>query len=364
VFDPWPDDERSELLGYLYQTLGVDDEWALIRPNGFDWWAQPLRQRVTVSDITQYDDTGLFRCVVETDVAVVPSPGAEAINLLNRLASFSACVRKPTGMMTLASSYVCHAQFLPHLRSTIALTMGLQQQEAMKAAFLLAQAKGAEIATSKGPSGEERLQADEMVSGPAQLVVAKASMPLPDESDWERIKNMFNARGFLSFHSAEGVSCEVPFGCATALIVIKQNEHPAYGAGVLMRLHLPAEGRVRLGDSGTVVDMPTALNLANTSLGVSSTATHAVGGWCRDADTSSVVNAVFVPAMNASATTITGLGLSLGNKASNLARDVGTVLTGPGEVRFGMERIGEPAREPFRGILESSGSEELGASIS
>lgn len=236
------------VVRYLYDNSRVDGMWSVLEERGYTWWADGLAQRVWSE--TAFDDAGIdiYRVFVETDLVrdVSRSQAAPAaVDELNGLLAGSAAVvdEDARTIRAVASMWV-HEQSLDWVARSLSVVGAIQVAVAQAQAAMLAPQVGGEVSTSSHPDSGARPEPDEMLA-----LLQLVRMQGGEVSAWAGDQMLFTLEQMrrmpgvaLATGDDAGVTIEVPFGDATALLQLDADwSHPEFGAGMLTRLSLPGD---------------------------------------------------------------------------------------------------------------------------
>jgi hypothetical protein len=280
------------VVRYLYDNSRVDGQWSVLQERGYTWWADGLAQRVWAEPAFDDDGVEISRVFVETDlVRRLPDmeAAAQAVDSMNELSSGSALVIDPqAGTVRYVASMYVHEQVLEIVARSLSVIGAIQVAEAEQRATMLVPTVGGELALSSHPESGVRPDPDEIL-GLLGLVRMDGQPPSEwagdqMESTLEQVQRMPIAT--LASGDAAGVTLEVPYGGATALIQLETDwAHPSLGAGMVVRLSLP--------DGGSPGAEWAALR--NRQELESLTRSHFIGGWIGSAPFPTLVS--FYPNM-------------------------------------------------------------------
>ena len=237
------------VVRYLYDNSRVDARWSVLQERGYTWWADGLAQRVWSEPAFDDDGIEIYRLFVETDLVrgmPVTEAASRAVDELNGLSAGSILVfdEDEATIRSVASMWV-HEQSLEWIARSLSVIGAAQVAMAQGQATTLVPMLGGEMALSSHPESGIRPQPDEML-GVLELVRMngrEGSLWVGDEmtlalEQMQRVPAVTLATG-----DETGVTMEVPFGDATALIQLDTTwEHPDLGSGLVSRLSLPREG--------------------------------------------------------------------------------------------------------------------------
>jgi hypothetical protein len=237
------------VLRYLYDNSRVDAQWSVLGERGYTWWADGLAQRAWSEPALDDDGIAVSRVFVETDLVEGVSDVATATRVvddMNGVATGSALVVDPeAGTVRSVASMWVHEQTLEVVARSLSVIGAIQVAVAQDQATLLSPAIGGELALSSHPASGVRPEPDEMLG-----LIALVRMNGQPPSLWAGEQMEFALEQMqrlpavvLATGDAQGVTIEVPFEQATALIQLDATwTHPQLGAGMMARLSLPRRG--------------------------------------------------------------------------------------------------------------------------
>ena len=266
------------VVRYLYDNSRVDARWSVLQERGYTWWADGLAQRVWSEPAFDDDGIAIYRLFVESDLlrgVSVTEAASRAVDELNGLSggSILAIDEDAATIRSVASMWV-HEQSLDWIARSLSVIGATQVAMAQGQATTLVPMLGGEMALSSHPESGVRPQPDEML-GVLELVRMngrEGSLWAGDEmsltlEQMQRVPAVLLATG-----DETGVTMEVPFGDATALIQLDTTwEHPDLGSGLVSRLSLPRDSA----GPGWAAEQ-------NRREIESLTRSHLIGGWVAD----------------------------------------------------------------------------------
>jgi hypothetical protein len=277
-------DVGPQVLDQVYKQMKIDREWSVRANRQFVWWGHRLAQRVWAEPPYQDEEFTLIRMHARTDVVTGFRPTPQRLGSLAALvprASLSGLVCDPEnpGRLQLACSMYVHAETQDWVRPAFALAVAMQAAEAEMLADGLAEALGATVAASSHPASGPRPKPDDMLNILTAVVVPDGAGPSAFPGDhFNLAREMMEQSLFLASGDESGLTVEFPFGGFTSLCRIQTNQpHPWFGAGLLVRLTVPAGGS----SEGEPGQMEQALALNGRELD-ERTRTHFLGSWCPD----------------------------------------------------------------------------------
>ena len=264
------------VVRYLYDNSRVDGQWSVLGERGYTWWADGLAQRVWAEPAFDDDGIEIGRVFVETDLLRGVSDqeaAADSVDSMNAMTAGSALIIDPqAGTVRSVASMYAHEQTAEMVARSLSVIGAIQVAEAEQRATMLMPTVGGELNLSSHPQSGVRPEPDEMLG-----LLALVRMSGQESSLWagdqmeltlEQLQRMPIVT--LASGDASGVTLEVPYGDATAMIQLETDwEHPSLGAGLVARLSLP--------DGGSPgVEWAARLNRLELE---SLTRSHLVGGW-------------------------------------------------------------------------------------
>lgn len=291
-------DAGIEALNQIHTVLAIDEGWTLRGERGFTWWAHRLQQSVTVGRAIRSGNTDVFH--VESLVPLlrnVRTKKCEAervVNGINRLATSTAYIYEPATRDVFGLQRgVVHADTLSWRPVLLAAFFMQQLRDAEARLDVLAMRLDGEPAISAHPTAGPRRDPDEMLS-----VIGRYFSPHQDESpgfrnrfEFDAVVDMTDSLNAYSFGATEdGLALEVPFGHATALILMKADgPHPHAGRGLGVYQLLPERY-----DECEAARLANWLNLRERTAPF---AGEFIGAWCKapSADQFLVAHARFIP---------------------------------------------------------------------
>jgi hypothetical protein len=277
-------DVGPQVLDQVYKQMKIDREWSVKANRQFVWWGHRLAQRVWAEPPYQDEEFTIIRMHARTDVVTGFRPTQQRLGSLAALvrrASLSGLVCDPEnpGRLQLACSMYVHAETQDWVQPAFALAVAMQAAEAELLADGLAEALGATVAASSHPASGPRPEPDEMLNILTAVVVPDGTGPSAFPGDhFNLARGMMEHSLFLASGDESGLTVEFPFGNFTSLCRIQTDQpHPWFGAGLLVRLTVPAGGS----GEGEAGQMEQALALNERELG-ERTQTHFLGSWCPD----------------------------------------------------------------------------------
>jgi hypothetical protein len=232
----------------LFRLWQVDEEWAVWREDGFDWWPGDFRQRVR-SD-AGVDDHGalVFRVSAATDFlrgvdAKRPSTLAY-LDMLSRFASGYAYVLDDAEctvrLVTVAYLHSGNARWLTGLLAGLAI---LQPIDAQIRAAGVANAAGAHPDRSAHPLRGQRQEPDDilhLIEDPIRPLGEGSSRWAGSREFEEIAKTIGRSANAFGAGGSTGLTLETPFGADTALLQLTtESRHPQLGNGLLSLCQLP-----------------------------------------------------------------------------------------------------------------------------
>ena len=292
-------DVGLEAVSKIFQTLQVDEEWAIRRPRGFTWWAYGLAQHVDAGDPWQDDEFQLskIRIVTELVKSVVSKRQPEQMMAVTNMQGIlSSKVFDPaTSTIFECCAAIVHQENVGSLSRLLATAAIIQNDLAQREAAVLAQAVGGVPAVSIHPTRGKRETPDSILGVPEQVIIPAGK----DRSAFAGelcadLKEFFAETQFLGFGDSEGFTCEVPFTGSTPTAVkvalgmpeankrpetslvriFADQEHPTYGHGARVTLFIPMTFA-----TGQAARVANQLNMAEAT---GNTHTNFLGTWCPD----------------------------------------------------------------------------------
>lgn len=263
-----------ETVDNLFKDLMIDDQWSVREDRGFTWWAHGLAQHIEADEPTIVGDRKVCAVRVWTEVANSVDPGcapAAIVAIANLSQTLSALTWDPMRRtITESCSVTVHSGNMGWLRQVLLVAAVMQNRDAHDRASAIADAVGGTPAVSSHPVSGERIEMDEMIVGPPQVLAQSGSKKSKFAGGFtRRLENLAKQLGLVGFASPTEFSCELPFtgsmsvavlqdDCTaeTSLLQIFAEQHPVYGHGALIALSLP----IRFGTKN-VVEVANRLNL-------------------------------------------------------------------------------------------------------
>lgn len=241
-------DPGLSVVRYLYDNSRVDAQWSVLEERGYTWWADGLAQRVWVEPALDDDGIEICRVIAETELVRRFGSVADAtriIDPLNGLSAGSALVIDPDArtIRSVASMWT-HEQTSQIVARSFSVVAAIQVAQAQAQGPMLAPLVDGELALSEHPDSGPRPEPDEML-GLLELVASDGANPsLWVGAEMATALEMVQSVPIVTLATGDetGMSIEVPFGQATALIQVDATEaHPSLGNGMLVRLSLPGD---------------------------------------------------------------------------------------------------------------------------
>lgn len=266
------------VVRYLYDNSRVDARWSVLQERGYTWWADGLAQRAWSEPAFDDDGTEIYRLIVETDLVRGVSKTQAATRAVDEMNGLSAgsilVIDADAGTVRSVASMWVHEQSLEWVARSLSVIGAAQVARAQGQAIALMPLLGGEMALSSHPESGIRPQPDEML-GVLELVRMngrEGSLWAGDEMTFTVAQMQRVPAVTLATGDETGVTMEVPFGDATALIQLDTTwEHPDLGSGLVSRLSLPRESA---GAEWAAEQNHRELE--------SLTRSHLVGGWVAD----------------------------------------------------------------------------------
>jgi hypothetical protein len=292
-------DVGLEVVEKIFQTLQVDEEWAVRRPRGFTWWAYGLAQHVDAGDSWQDDEFQLSKIRIVTELVKSVDSKREPeqiVAVANMQGTLSSKVFDPaTSTLYECCTAIVHQENVESLSRLLATAAIIQNDVAHREAALLAEAVGGVPAVSVHPTSGTRATPAGILGVPRQAIMPAGK----DRSAFAGelcadLKHFFAGTQFLGFSDSEGFTCEVPFTGSTPVAlkaalgmpgaqkrpetslvrIFADQEHPTYGHGARVTLFIPMTFA-----AGQAAHVANQLNMAEAT---GNTHTNFLGTWCPD----------------------------------------------------------------------------------
>lgn len=234
----------EEIIEWLYsEHLRVDEEWSYRLPTGFTWWADDYAQTVEFlgEETGPSGETGYLLCVrteLLRDLDLTPAALDQLSGLPMRCAAMAGPVYDVEARMADLWSTVRVTDDNGHwMRHVLGAAAVMQLAEARLLAPMLAEAAGAQPATSEHPESGRRTVPDQMAFA-ASVLTGTGDEPCA----WSQAEFLDVAAEAGSDVSAVGtvLTAEFPFGDQTSACRISgDQQHPLYGSGLLVLQGFP-----------------------------------------------------------------------------------------------------------------------------
>jgi hypothetical protein len=289
-------DIGTQMVHSLYEQLMVDDDWAVRRARGFTWWGYMLAQHVEVGLPVRSGELDV--CIVRIwtdvvrDVNPAKNPGS-AITSANLQQSMNALVWEASGQtVTECCTAVVHEENIGWLSKVLAMAAVLQNTAAHTRAHAVAEVCGGAPAASNHPINGVRLEMDEILNVPEQVVIPAGAEPSRFAGPLCEGLGVFAASmGWFGLSDATGMTCEVPYTGGSPLIfqeygapethletalvrIFTDQPHPEAGNGALVVLQLPVSPGADVA--------PTLANDLNAIEAKGDLSAPLLGAWCPD----------------------------------------------------------------------------------
>jgi hypothetical protein len=312
-------DPGLAVVRYLYDNSRVDAEWSVREERGFTWWADGLAQRVWCDP--GFDDEGIeiHRLFVETDLVRGVEDATESVRAadsFNGLTAGSALVFEPqAGTIRSVASMWVHEQSVEWIARSLSVIGAIQVAQAQQQATMLVPMAGGELALSAHPESGPRPEPDEMLG--VLEIVRMDGRAAPGWAGEQMAVALEQLRALpavvLASGDDEGITLEVPYGQATALIQLDTSwAHPDLGAGLLARLSLP----------GDAAPGPESAARRNRQELAALTRAHFTGGWIGSGPFA-VYLSFFPNMLSRTGLGVTNIALSMIGRARWTAEDAG-----------------------------------------
>lgn len=237
----------EEVLRFLTARMQIEAEWAVQEQTSFTWWAHTLAQRVWVAEPREFQGVELRTLHIETDllrdVPMETSTWARLSNV-NQFATLSAYVADPAQRTIKLHASVSLTAENWLLARTLALhAMALQMADAYAEAGELAEAFGAQVASTPHPQRGLRERPDEMVNilEIYQERGQQESPFLPEEI--AQLVHLEPRPWTMASSELLRLTAELEFapGLPAQIEIDAGEQHASLGSGLQVRLLLPVE---------------------------------------------------------------------------------------------------------------------------
>jgi hypothetical protein len=313
-------------LGDVRRQLQVDDEWAVVEPGSFTWWAHRLRQKIVAEKSVTRGGLGIVNIWAETDLLVdVPNESRveEAVAVLNSTAALNTLVWRPTERrLSLRCASYIYSDIRGWMTGMFCSGVAMQIAEAEGRAESLQKLVGGKVHSSAHPTNGFRQQPDDMLNVLGAFRTGKEDVSPFYGDEMLSVIAAFEKQ-ILVTGDQSGVTMEFPFPDGippTALVrLLADVPHPTYGSGVMLLMKLPLLPSGRL--SGAA--LANALNLGEID---QIEAGYGFGSWCLDVeDKKGTAYVGFLPAAMYAPSLLNNIVVSLSAKArwAHLFLDLG-----------------------------------------
>lgn len=301
------------ILGDLFKTMLIDEQWSIRERTGFTWWAHRLAQRVWVEPLLEFKDPPVIRVQAETALfCQVPNTDAvrARVDVMNKAASLNTyCFHPQNGRLTLRCCAYVTTETLQWLKHVLAAAIAIQVADAhIKGQADFARLFDAELDTSSHPSQGPREAMDDMLNVIENMFAPLGRGDSPfRESDFAELERLTPNPSTLTTPDKHGATAEFPFyerapailswlfgarkGPGTALCQISSTErHPQLGSGAFWKLTLPVEL-----SEAQVIGKAIELNLAEYNERPRPYF-YGFGAWCSDPRLKTIAYVMFLPA--------------------------------------------------------------------
>ncbi|MBU3749569.1 MAG: hypothetical protein FGM52_03825 [Mycobacterium sp.] len=237
----------EEIIDWLYREhLRIDEGWSYRLPTGFTWWADDYAQTVEFvgEETGPSGETGYLLCVRtellrELDLTPAALDGMSGLPM--RCAALAGPVYDVEARMADLWSMVRvtddNGDWMRHLLGAAAV---MQLAEARLLAPVLADAVGAQPATSAHPESGPRTVPDQM-SFAASVLVGSGDEPCAwPEAEFHDVVAASASGSGVAGVVGQVLTAEFPFGDRTSACRIAGDQpHPIYGGGLLVLQAFP-----------------------------------------------------------------------------------------------------------------------------
>lgn len=241
-----PEDVGPQVLGDVRRQLQVDDEWAVVEPGSFTWWAHRLRQKIVAEKSVTRGGLGIVNIWAETDLLVdVPNESRveEAVAVLNSTAALNTLVWRPTERrLSLRCASYIYSDIRGWMTGMFCSGVAMQIAEAEGRAESLQKLVGGRVHSSAHPTNGFRQQPDDMLNVLGAFRTGKGDVSPFYGDEMLSVIAAFEKQ-ILVTGDQSGVTMEFPFPDGippTALVrLLADVPHPTYGSGVMLLMKLP-----------------------------------------------------------------------------------------------------------------------------
>lgn len=239
----------QQTIDWLYRDqLQVDEQWSVRTATGFTWWADQNAQTIEIiGEETGPDGQLGYLIAVRTDVLRDLDLSDSVLAELNdgpmRFAALAGPVydagSRTLSLRSLARVYDENAEWMRVLLGSAAV---LQVAEARLLGPTLAEALGAEPATSGHPANGLRPEPDEMIYAVNVFVEeGRAACQWPEQEFTDAVEQfMMQPPSLGASCGGQGFVVEFPFGDRSSLCQVTRTQpHPLYGNGLFILQRFP-----------------------------------------------------------------------------------------------------------------------------